>query len=165
MQCLEAELVQRVPQVRHALAVQRIAQAIPWLLFGGAQIAPVQQHRILVAAQLHRQAVVAQVGRTAQVLQLTRMVAEGHDGVVFARKREAFGKRALPQLAGALVHVRGGDFDRAAGARIGVVVEHDGALVPMPIGIGKDVLVYRAVAGPEVIQNEVGAFGKDVPLL
>ena len=116
----------------------------------------------MVAAEVEREAVVAEVGGAAEVFEVAGGVAIGDEGDVVDGKGEASVRLRWRKLAGALVHGGSRDVDGAARAAVAVVVEDEGALVAEAVGVGEDVLVDAAVLGPEVVEDEVGAFGEEL---
>jgi hypothetical protein len=74
-----------------------LAEAVPGILGGGAELAPVEQNDVLVAAQVEGEAVVVEVGGAAQVFEAAGGVAVGEDDDRPVGRAEAVGEAALAQ--------------------------------------------------------------------
>ncbi len=164
MQRPQTQLRERLIHAVHAGVAERVTQAIPGMGGGGLENAPVQQHDVLVAVQAEGEAVVAQIACPAEVFEARDVVAIRQNRPV-SWQVETFGEALLLQRAGGLVEEANGHVDRALGRAVDVVVEDDGALAAGAVGVGEDVFVHRSIPGPEVVEDEVRAFGKDVAVL
>ena len=131
---------------------------------GRLEDAPVQEHDVLVAMQAKGEAVVAQVACPAQVFEARHVVAVSQNGAVSGQV-ETLGQALLLQRAGGLVEEADGQVNGSVRGAVDVVVEDDGALAARTIGVREDVLIHRALAGPEVVEDEMGALGEDVAVL
>ena len=90
-----------------------------------------------------------------------------HQRVPLAVRVEAqpLAERSLDRLPSAAVgnRVAGGHLDPALGLGESVVVDHEGALFAVPVRVREDVLVDPAARIEDVVEQEVGDLGEEVP--
>ncbi len=165
MQRPQPQQRQRMIQVVHARAAQRIAQLIPRLLRRRPQLLPIQQHHILIPAQIHRQPGPVNVRRAPQILHPTRVIAISQNQRLIPSNVQPLGQTALPQLARALVHRRRRNMNRPVRRSVAVVVKNNRPLTSVAVRVRKHVLIHRAVPVPEVVQHKVRALCEDPPPL
>ncbi len=84
----QAELGEGLVEAGDAGAVEGVAELLPGLLGGGAELAPVEQDGVLIAAQVEVKPLVVEVGGAAEVLEAAGGVALGEEDGVVGRERE-----------------------------------------------------------------------------
>ena len=94
-------------ETRNAAAGQMVAEAVPGLLGGGAQLAPVEKDVALVGVQFDGEAVLGQVDGAAQILQPGQGIAIGKDDRGIGFQFQTFLEPPLAQMAGLLVGIGG----------------------------------------------------------
>ena len=100
----------------------------------------------LVGVEFEGEAALEQVVGAAQIFEAGERVAEGEDDAGVAAEAKPFAQALLAKAACALVGIGGGEVDGAVRGAVAVVVDDQGALVAVAVGVGKDVFVDRAVA-------------------
>ncbi|MHB9294254.1 hypothetical protein Holit_03379 [Hollandina sp. SP2] len=123
----------------------------------------VQEHLGLIPLEGHKEALIRNFPERSEVPQPGTLLPKKDKALVMAVQAQGLGQAvltkgpvflgdgycALPDPSGALI--------------TGIVVEHQGAVLPHPVGIGKDVFVYPALWSEEVVQTEIRAPGKKEP--
>ncbi len=160
MNWAEFEVDEGVVEAGNASAVELIAEPIPGVRGGGMQLSPIEKDVALVGVEVEREAAIGEGFGAAQVLETGERIAEGEDGAVIARQAEALVETLLAKLGRAFVGVGGGVIDGAVGLAVAVVVDDEGAVGAVAIGVGEDVFVDRARGLIESVKQKVAAFSE-----
>ena len=115
----------------------------------------------LVGVEIESEASGGKMPAAAQIFEAGERVAEGENCLGIAGQAEALMQALLAQLAGILIGVGGGEIDGSVSGAVAVVIDHQGALAAVAVGIGKDVFVHLAGALEEVVEQEIGALGEE----
>ena len=85
---------------------------------------------------------------------------QANDRCPVSAQAQSFGQTPLAKLSRSLIGKRGGKIDGSVRVGVAVVVDDQSALVAVAVRVREDILVYRAVGGEEVVEQEIAALGK-----